>query len=127
MKTLLNHLPLAIAVTVLAGCSAKPQNTGSSHILLTSHKAAPNCQFLGEVRGTQGNLLTATFTSDEDLILGARNELRNQAAQLGANYVVIEQQNQSVNLSGFGGAYNSTLFGNAYNCPQPAMTNQANS
>lgn len=125
MKTLLSHLPLAVTVAVLAGCSAKPQNSGSEQILLTSHKAGENCQYLGEVRGTQGNLLTATFTSDEDLILGARNELRNQAAKMGANYVVLEQQNQSINLGGFGGAYNSTLFGNAYKCPQSAVTNGA--
>jgi len=121
MKILLT--PLAVTAALLAGCSAKPQHAGSEHILLTGHKAGENCRFLGEVRGTQGNLLTASFTSDEELILGARNEVRNQAAALGANYVVIEQQNQSVNLSGFGGAYNSTLFGNAYKCPQPAMTN----
>ena len=118
MSISLNPLYLALPLMILAGCAAKPNNSGTEHILLTSHKADESCKFLGEVRGTQGNLLTATFTSDEHLIQGARNELRNLAATMGANYVVIEQQNQSINLGGFGGAYNSTLFGNAYKCPK---------
>jgi len=74
--------------------------------------------FLGEVQGTQGNFWTADFTSDSKLINGARNELRNAAFALRADYVKIETESYSDNTSdiALGGTYSAVIIGNAYHC-----------
>ncbi len=55
---------------------------------LSKESAPEGCEFLDEVQGTQGNFWTAKFTSDANLIMGARNNLRNAALALRANYVI---------------------------------------
>ena len=103
---------------VLAACAAKPLVPGATAIVLSKEPPTPQCQFVGEVRGTQGNFWTAEFTSDENLIIGARNELRNAAVQLRANYVHIESESFSDNTAddSLGGLYSVVIIGNAYYC-----------
>jgi hypothetical protein len=78
---------------------------------------------MGEVQGSQGNFWTSEFTSDRNLLTGARNEMRNQALSLGANYVVVETQSHSHNTAGYslGGTYASVIIGNAYKCPAQSL------
>jgi hypothetical protein len=86
---------------------------------LLSKEAAPEgCEFVGEVQGSQGNFWTAEFTSDAALINGARNELRNAAHALQANYVKIETESFSSNTAdnSLGGTYSAVVIGNAYKC-----------
>lgn len=73
------------------------------------------CKFLGEVVGSQGNWLTGDLTSNKDLIIGARNELRNEAYKLGGNLVYI-QDLQNTNAHGSLGTTNTTGVGKAYKC-----------
>ena len=74
---------------------------------------------MGEVQGTQGNFWTSEFTSDRNLLTGARNEMRNQALLLRANYIEIVTQSHSHNTAPYslGGTYSSVIIGNAYICP----------
>ncbi len=71
-----------------------------------------NCQLLGEVRGTQGNIVTGLFTTDEELVSGAKNDIRNQALKLGANSLYITRTNPSRthNLDFY------SFYGKAYKC-----------
>ena len=112
--------PMAMAVmaALMAGCAAKPLLPGSEQVRLSQQPAPAACRFLGEVRGTQGNFWTAEFTSDANLIHGARNELRNAARALSANYVTIETESISHNTASgsVGGAYSAVIIGNAYFC-----------
>jgi hypothetical protein len=102
----------------LAACAAKAIQPGAERVIVSQQPAPKGCVFVGEVRGSQGNFWTAEFTSDKNILTGARNEMRNQALALGANYVVIETQSHSHNTANhsLGGTYASVIFGNAYTC-----------
>lgn len=108
----------------LVGCAAKPLVPGSDQVRLSQQPAAEECRFLGEVRGSQGNFWTAEFTSDTNLINGARNELRNAARALSANYVQIETESISHNTAtgSLGGAYSAVIIGNAFYCDKSVVS-----
>lgn len=105
------------------GCASKPLTPGAERVLVTHSPAPEACRHLGEVRGAQGNFWTAEFTSDEALLAGARNELRNQAFLLGADYVAIETERYSDNTASdsLGGTYAAVIIGNAYRCHETAL------
>lgn len=112
---------IAVAVALVTGCAAAPTTTsGGANILVTRNPPAENCRYVGEVLGSQGNFWTAEFTSDKDLIAGARNRMRDKAFEMGANFVQIELENQSHNTADYssGGVYSSVIMGNAYSCPE---------
>jgi hypothetical protein len=116
-KSLLSLLVLA----TLSACSAIPVDNGAARIDFVA-MTPPHCASLGEIVGTQGNWFTADITPDGSMMLGARNQLRNKANQLGANVVVIEDRNHS-SRGIQGGMYNSSIVGHAYLClgRPPAM------
>ena len=114
-------LPFVVALGALGGCAAAPlQQPAAALVILTRNAPADDCEFVGEVQGSQGNFWTAEFTSDEDLIIGARNRLRDEAYAMGANFVQIELENQSHNTADLsaGGVFSSVIIGNGYDCPR---------
>lgn len=111
---------IVLILISVAGCAAAPlQSQSAASVLVTRNAPSPECAFVGEVLGSQGNFWTAEFTSDEDLIRGARNRMRDKAYNLGANFVQIELENQSHNTADHsaGGVFSSVVVGNAYSCP----------
>nr|WP_206606114.1 DUF4156 domain-containing protein [Steroidobacter cummioxidans] len=65
---------------------------------------------------------TGSFITNENLETGARNDLKNKAAALGGNLVVLltERAGQSGGFGEKGGSVeqtNVTLSGNVYRCP----------
>lgn len=112
------RLTLALLAAVLSGCAAAPAVPGSRSIVLSKEIAPSGCIWLGEVQGSQGNFWTAEFTSDANLIAGARNRLRAAAYDLGATYVRIETESFSQNTAtgSLGGTYSAVVIGNAYRC-----------
>ena len=116
------RFPLILLIPILvSGCAAAPLvSPAAGQILVTRNAPAEECTFVGEVLGSQGNFWTAEFTSDEDLVRGARNRMRDEAYNLGANFVQIELENQSHNTAdqSLGGVYSSVIIGNAYACPK---------
>ena len=108
---------------LLAGCAASPLMPGGETVLLSKEPAHAECVFLGEVQGTQGDLWTADLTSDSNLINGARNQVRNAAYELHADYVKIETESLSHNTSdhSLGGTYSAVIIGNAYRCGKELM------
>jgi hypothetical protein len=104
---------LALTVT-LSACSAKSIKPGAEKVFLSNEKPNPECIFLGEVVGGQGNWWTDDLTSNHAAVQGARNDLRNKAYDFGANYVHI--QNSTHSESELGGTTANTI-GNAYSCP----------
>ena len=89
--------------------------TGAFRITLVMYQY--QCTYKGEVAGSQGNWLTGGWTSNKNLALGARNELRNEAAKLGANVVVITEtlnstdaENALENVTHIGRAYFIGIF-----------------
>lgn len=107
-------LPLMSFFTVaLVGCTAVPLEMGADRVEF-AHEMPKHCQFLGELPGSQGNWFTAAITSDAALMMGARNELKNKASDMGANVVVIDDKHHSARLAG--GTYSSVVIGQAYLC-----------
>jgi hypothetical protein len=107
--------PIA-AVAVLAGCaatSATPQ--GAAVELVTSRPSG--CKALGEVVGKQGNVFSGDFTSNENLMVGARNDLRNKAAGLGGNVVHVQNTLNATHPYS-SGAVSTTMVGMVFACPK---------
>ena len=74
-----------------------------------------SCKLWGEVIGSQGNWFTGDYTSNKNLVLGARNKLRNEAHKLGGNIVYIQDM-KNTNAWGSLGTTNTTAIGKVYNC-----------
>jgi len=100
----------------IVGCSAT-QVVGQANIveIVNEKPSSENCRFVGEIVGSQGNWFTGDFTSNKNLVVGARNELRNEAYRLGANIVYIQDM-KNTNAWGSLGTTNTTAIGKAYRC-----------
>jgi len=107
----------------LYGCSSIPVEPQNQRIISSPNPAPKGCKYLGEVTGNQGNFFTGGWTSNRNLEEGARNDLRNQAGKMGANYVQIVTSRSGNTGSydpNYGGGMeqtNVTYTGNAYQCP----------
>ena len=103
-----------VAVVFFASCSAvNVLNPSASHIrILDDLPASGQCEYLGDVIGSEGKLYSAMFISNHDLTEGARSHMRNQAYEKGANVIVIDK-NALVYTT-------STVFvGTMYSCKKP--------
>lgn len=109
------NLILLIAFT-LVGCSANQVISQAKGVEIVNEKPdKTKCTFVGEVVGSQGNWFTGDYTSNENLVLGARNELRNEAYKLGGNIVYIQDM-KNTNAWGSLGTTNTTAIGKVYKC-----------
>ena len=108
---------LALAsLATLMGCAATATLPGAQNVEIVSE--APDrskCRFIAEVVGSQGNWITGDITSNKNLIIGARNELRNEAHKLGGNVVYIQEM-KNTNAHKSLGTTNTTAVGKAYAC-----------
>ncbi len=108
---------IIFCILILNGCSAIPAKPGAKSVYIVTEK--PNldrCKFLGEVSGSQGNWLTGGYTSDQNLMVGARNDIRNATYKLGGNTAHIQNINNSSGRYRISGTASSTIIGNAYDC-----------
>jgi hypothetical protein len=108
------HLALPL-IFLLPACAAIQAAPGAERIKLTNQEPQ-GCVSLGEVVGTQGNAVSGAYTSNETLIVGARNDIKNKALALGANVVMLLPS--TTGQTG-GSTTSSHLLGVAYNCPSP--------
>ncbi len=123
MSRFIKGLMLVVpAFLFFSGCAAKGVRPGAEKILVTKNPAPKGCKFLGTVIGEQGGALTGGWTSNKNLAVGAINDMKNNALDLGANYVSLEVNTAGSTMSGSGhgfsgGQTDSTYTGNAYKCP----------
>jgi len=81
---------IALKLFVLsAGCAAGSLSPNAAKVTMSIDKAPVDCEQIGEVYGEQGGIWTGYFTSSDNLITGAANDLRKAAVELGANYVTL--------------------------------------
>src|SRR4051812_9254343 len=73
---------------LVVGCAAAKIKPGADKVRF-AHNEPTGCKYLGEATGNQGNFFTGGWTSNSNLETGARNELKNKAAELGGNVVVL--------------------------------------
>ncbi|WP_437337212.1 DUF4156 domain-containing protein [Sorangium sp. So ce394] len=106
----------------LPACAAVELNPGAEKVIVTKQPAPEGCRFLGTLVGEQGGSISGKFTSNANLQKGAVNDMKNQAHDLGGNYVVLENTNAGTTISGdrdsmSGEQTDVTHMGNAYSCP----------
>ena len=105
-----------VGLATLIGCAATATLPGAQNVEIVIE--APDrgkCRFIAEVVGSQGNWLTGDITSNKNLVVGARNDLRNEAHKLGGNVVYIQDM-KNTNAQGSRGTTNTTAIGKAYAC-----------
>lgn len=113
-KMKVNVLVLNLLVVALfAGCAAKSLLPGAESVFLSNEKPAGDCVFLSEVVGGQGNWWTDDITSTKALVEGSRNDMKNEAFKLNANYVHVQHTAQDTSVLGGG---KIGMSGNAYRC-----------
>lgn len=110
-------------VLFFSGCAATPVRGSSTRVRLTNQEPGEHCEYLGDVVGNQGDAFSGSFTSNENLEIGARNDMKNKAADLGANvvHVLANRAGQTGSTSyefGSSEQTNVTYMGAAYFCPR---------
>lgn len=116
-------LSIVVLSLMLAACSAtKLKNDGAKLVRITHNEPAKECKFLGDITGNQGNWFTGAYTSNSNLETGARNDLKNKAANMGGNvvYILTNRAGQTGSYGRYGGGSrqtNVTLTGSVFNCP----------
>ncbi|MDD3265714.1 MAG: DUF4156 domain-containing protein [Burkholderiales bacterium] len=123
-----NIIVLLTSVSLIA-CSAIKTNPNAQKVMvMNSQQVVPSgCQYLGQVSGSQGNFFTGTYTTNQNLAVGAMNDLKNKAADLGGNYIQLLTNQSSTTGSGslgVGGLQQSGVvnIGNVYNCTESALS-----
>lgn len=88
-----------LLVIALVGCSSRSIKPNPDEVKMSREAPASNCRHIGPISGTT---MTATATQDDALA-----DLKKDAANKGANYVVIKEFS----------SYGTTVTGEAYECP----------
>ncbi|WOE82407.1 DUF4156 domain-containing protein [Pseudomonas protegens] len=113
-------ISLCAALFGLMGCApTSVAGPGANNVRITHNEPGPECQFLGDVTGSQGNFLLGSITGNADLETGARNDLKNKAAAMGGNrvYLLTQRAGQTGSDNRLEQT-NVTLSGNVYHCPE---------
>ena len=92
-------LGLAIALLILPSCASRSIKPDEKEIKLSREAADEDCKELGPVSGTT---MSKTGTTEQ-----AIEDLKKDAANKGANYVIVKEYS----------GYRTTVTGVAYDCP----------
>ena len=87
---------------VLSGCATVALTRAGSSVAVMKADPAPNCREVGDVTGADNGF-------SENPMASAKNVMRNQAADLGANYVRLDTASR---VQGW-----LHLTGTAFTCP----------
>ncbi|MGD8173309.1 DUF4156 domain-containing protein [Vibrio sp. TRT 21S02] len=112
MSFKLRNVAALTALLVLAGCTSPTNqltpNAEQVHVRMDSGFDANQCQWLGEVTGSEGHWYSYLFFTNDVMIEGAINNLKNNAAKLGADTVYMIAPQDFVT--------SFTVLGSAYHC-----------
>lgn len=94
----------------LSGCSATSLNTEDNEtpvvVRLDGQFNPAQCEYLGEVTGSEGHWYSYLFYTNEDMIKGAVNDLKNNAMSINADTVfMVSPQPFVTSFSVLGTAY----------------------
>jgi hypothetical protein len=90
---------LSLVVFLVCACSSKPVLPAGKSVTVSRETAAPRCRELGPVRG---NVLSVHGKAEDALL-----DMQKEAAEKGANYVVVHQYSGE----------ETAVTGVAYDCP----------
>ena len=96
---------------LLVGCSAKNVLTSEAKKVRMYDTLPTNlhCEYKDEIIGSEADMFTFLFMSNEDMTAGARADLRNQAVKLGGNSVEIQSADFMYTSS-------TVFIGHVYSC-----------
>ena len=83
------RLILLTALITLSGCAATELRPDAQRVRILTSPPNSDCKQLGDVTGGQGNFFTGYYTSNSNLQTGAINDLKNKAAAIGGNALLI--------------------------------------
>lgn len=116
---------ISALAALVVGCSAQELSPQAAKVIASPNPAPKGCHYISQVVGNQGNFFTGGWTSNRNLEEGSMNDLKNQAASLGANYIqlVNSRAGNTGHFNSFNGEMsgnmqqtNVTNLGNAYAC-----------
>ena len=110
------------AALALSACSTASLRTEGAKVAASRNPAPASCAPAGYVTGKGGGTFGGAYISNEQLIEYALNDLRNQAVELGANYV---QSDPPQLGNGNGTTTSVTITGTAYRCPKTLPPDQS--
>lgn len=115
MRGILSIVLCMVAALGAFGCRTSGLKKGAENVSAGRNPPPPGCKSLGYLTGRGGGTFGGAYISNESLIEYALNDLRNQAAALGANYI----QHDPPQLGGGDGTTTTaTMTGTAYQCPK---------
>ncbi len=103
----------ALVAFGVAGCRTAALSAEARSVTASRNAPPPECEPKGYLTGRGGGTFGGGLVSNEDLIEYALNDLRNQAAELGANFI---QHDPPQMGSGDGTTTTVTMTGTAYQC-----------
>ncbi|MGX1924434.1 DUF4156 domain-containing protein [Vibrio sp. NH-7] len=107
-----NALTLSLVAVFMAGCTSPMNHLDSPaqavHLRMDAGFDADDCQWLGEVTGSEGHWYSYLFFTNDVMVQGAMNDIKNRAKKLGANTVFVTAP-QDFTTS-------FTVMGSAYRC-----------
>jgi len=118
----MKNIIVVLILLTLTACASTMLEPEATMVRLTHvEPSTEECQFLGDITGSQGDFLRGAFTSNENLETGARHDLKNKAHAMGGNvvYLLTQRAGQSGGFYEDGGSVeqtNVTLPGNVYRC-----------
>ncbi|MEZ9563806.1 DUF4156 domain-containing protein [Vibrio artabrorum] len=102
-----------VMTSLLLGCTVPtyPSHSQAGQVQMDYHGVTDltQCEYRGEVTGSEGHWYSYLFFPNDVLIQGAMNELKAQAIELNANKVLFTSPQDF--------ATSVTMIGTAYRCP----------
>ena len=109
-RILLLILTNSLFLLLLNGCSSMPlEDSAASVKVYYSLAEKTNCEYIGDVIGSDGNIMTYLFTSNVNLTHGALNDVRNKAMMMGGDTVFILREQLLYTTT-------TTFVGSVYSC-----------
>jgi hypothetical protein len=128
-RTMRRSLCIVATLVIISAASCKTAELSGGGAQVATSQSAPvdsgwdpeSCESLGYVVGRGGGSFGGAWISNEELITYAMNDLRNQAAELGANFV--QHDTPTMGQTGSENGSNTTtatVSGTAYSCKRKA-------
>lgn len=116
-QSVIQLMALGFLLLALNACAAKGLHQPTEKIRMTQTEPK-GCEYLGEVTGNQGNFFTGPWTSNKNLETGALNDLKNKAANKGANVMVLltNRAGQTGSIPGGFHQTNVTMTATIFRC-----------
>jgi hypothetical protein len=99
---------------VSSGCETEELSSEGASVVASRNAPAAECSNVGHFVGYDGGWWEGSFITNDDLIEGAMNDLRNQVARAGGNYV----QHDPPTLGQDDGTTTTAMVtGSGFHCP----------